>query len=140
MSDIYSTAPANQRPVGITVLAVLQLVIGLFGLCIPSIILFGATAAAFLGPLAAFVGGAGILVALAMFIGPVLHLIVAFGALNLRKWAWWLGIIATGVDVVVALLNLWNGMGFIQILCTTGFSIAVFIYLLTPGVRKAFQI
>lgn len=128
------------RPLGVTILAILQLIAGLLGLCVPTVVLLGSVALAFLGPFGTFVGVVGILAALLMLLGPVLHLIVAYGAMNLRKWAWWLGVIATGVDVAGAALNLWNGAGILQAIVPVGFSLLVFVYLLMPGVRQAFKI
>lgn len=129
-----------RRPLGVTILAILQLIAGLLGLCLPTVLLIGGTLVAFLGTAGTVVGVIGIIAGLLMLIGPLLHLIVAYGALNLHKWAWWLGVIATGVDVIGAALNLWNGVGLLQAIVPVGFSLIVFVYLLTPGVRQAFRI
>lgn len=129
-----------QRPLGVTILAILQLIAGLLGLCFPTVLLVGGTLLAFLGTVGTFVGVLGVLAGLLMLIGPLLHLIVAYGALNLRRWAWWLGILATGVDVLGAILNVWNGVGLIAAIIPVGFSLIVFVYLLTPGVRQAFKV
>lgn len=129
-----------ERPFGITLLAILQLVAGLFGLCLPTVLLLGGLGVSLLGPAGAFIGVIGIVIALLMYLGPLLHLIVAYGALKLRRWAWWLGILATGVDVLGVVLNLWNGAGAAAALLPAVFSVLVFIYLLTPGVRQAFRL
>jgi hypothetical protein len=129
-----------RRPLGVTILAILQLIAGLLGLCLPTVLLVGGTLVAFLGTAGTVIGAIGIVAGLLMLIGPLLHLIVAYGALNLRQWAWWLGVIATGVDVAGAALNLWNGVGLLQAIVPVGFSLIVFVYLLTPGVRQAFRI
>jgi hypothetical protein len=129
-----------QRPLGVTILAILQLIAGFLGLCFPTVLLIGGTLVAFLGPVGTFVGVLGIIGGLLMLIGPLLHLLVAYGALNLRKWAWWLGLIATGVDVLGAILNVWNGVGLVAAIIPVGFSLIVLIYLLTPGVRQAFRV
>jgi hypothetical protein len=134
------TQPSANRPLGITILALLQILLGLFGICLPTFFLIAGTAGLFLGPVGAALGGAGICIGLLLIAGPVLHLIVGFGALNLHKWAWWLGILATGVDVLAVILNLWNGAGVLAAILPAIFSVLVFIYLLMPGVRKAFQI
>jgi hypothetical protein len=128
------------RPLGVTILAILQLIAGLLGLCLPTVFLIGGALLAFIGPVGTFVGVLGIIAGLLMLIGPILHLIVAYGALNLRRWAWWLGIIATGVDILGAVLNVWNGVGLIASIIPVGFSLIVFVYLLMPGVRQAFKV
>jgi hypothetical protein len=137
-AEVQSTTV--QRPLGVTILAILQLIAGFLGLCFPTVLLIGGTLVAFLGPVGTFVGVLGIIAGLLMLLGPVLHLLVAYGALNLRKWAWWLGLIATGVDVLSAALNVWNGVGLVAAIIPVGFSLIVFVYLLTPGVRQAFRV
>ncbi len=139
MTTRSDTYPA-ERPFGITLLAILQLIAGLLGLCVPTVLLLGGLGVSLLGPVGAFVGVIGIVIALLMYMGPLLHLAVAFGALNLRRWAWWLGILATGVDVLGVVLNLWNGAGAAAAMLPAAFSVLVFIYLLTPGVRQAFRL
>jgi hypothetical protein len=134
------TPVEEKRPLGITILAILQVINGLLGLCVPVLVLTGSTIVAMLGPVGSFVGGTGICIGILLFLGPLLHFIVAVGAWYLKKWAWWLGIIATGVDVLGAALNIWNGAGVVHAVLSVGFSLIVFIYLLTPAVRKAFQI
>ncbi len=134
------STPMKNRPVGVTILGILQLIAGLIGLCIPLIVITGSTALTFASPVGTVVGLIGICAGLLILAGPVLHLIAAYGAFNLRKWAWWLGILATGVDVLGAAVNLWNGTGILQAIFPVGFSIIVFIYLLTPGVRQAFEV
>jgi hypothetical protein len=136
-----STLPNEEkRPLGITILAILQVIAGLWGLCVPVLVLTGSTVVALVGPVGKFVGGAGICIGGLLFLGPLMHFIVAVGAWYLKKWAWWTGIIATGIDVLGAALNIWNGAGVLQAVLSVGFSLIVFIYLLVPSVRKAFRI
>jgi hypothetical protein len=129
-----------ERPFGVTLLAILQFIAGLMGLCLPAILLVLGLGASFLGPVGGVMGILGFLIAGLLLIGPVLHFIVGFGALNLRTWAWWLGILATGVDVVGAVLNLWHGAGWLHAMGPVAFSVLVFLYLLTPSVRRAFRV
>lgn len=135
-TETYAT-PAS-RPFGITILGILQLLAGLFGLCIPSLLLVGGSAASLLG--LPVVGVPVLVIALLMYIAPLLHFFVAYGAFNLRPWAWWLGFLAVGLDVLGVVLNLWNGGGAVAAAGPALFSILVFIYLLTPGVRRAFRV
>ncbi len=136
-----STPPVEEkRPTGVTILAILQIIAGLLGLCVPVLVLTGSALVEMLGPVGTFVGTVGICIGVLLVAGPLLHFAVAIGAWMLKKWAWWLGVIATGVDVLGAALNLWNGAGIAHVLLSTIFSLVVFVYLLMPGVRKAFQI
>ena len=77
------------RPFGVTVIAVLLLISGLFGLCWPTLVFMGS---AFLGPV---FGTVGVIAGIFLIVGPLLQLIVAYGAFNLKQWAWYLGLIST---------------------------------------------
>ncbi len=131
------------RPTGITIIAILSLISGLLGLCGASP-LFAAGIVGALIPtgITQVVGAVLILVTALLVIGPILQIIFAYGAWNLRSWAWWLGIIATGVSVlgvVIAIL----GSGGAAILATVTnalLPIIIFIYLLIPDVRKSFNV
>src|SRR6186997_2471233 len=89
------------RPTGITIIAILALISGLLGLCGTAPV-FGLSLVAGM-----FVPPAGIIgpiigAILALF--PILLLIFAYGACNLRSWAWWLGLVATGGSVLSGIL------------------------------------
>jgi uncharacterized membrane protein (DUF2068 family) len=125
------------RPLGITLIAILAVINGLLGLCLPGIVIIGG------GIGALFSGGLGLIVVcggLLLAAGPLLWLIVAYGAWNLRPWAWWLGMIATGVTVVGVVINILNGVGILQALASAPLSIVIFIYLLLPDTRRAFGV
>ena len=120
-----------KRPFGITVIAILALISGLFGLCWPTLVFMGST---LLGPLVTV----GVIAGIFLIVGPLLQLIFSYGAFNLRSWAWYLGLIATGITVIGAVINMFDGASFWSIIWSSGLSIIIFIYLLTPGVRQAF--
>ena len=122
-----------KRPFGITLIAILALLSGLFGLCLPGLTLVGST---FLGPLAA----AGIFASLLLIIGPLLQFVFAYGAFKLRSWAWYLGLIASGIIIVGVIINRTNGGSFFAAMWAGFLPIIIFGYLLTPNARKAFGI
>lgn len=125
------------RPLGVTIIAILAFVNGLLGLCVPGLVIVGG------GIGALFSGGLGLIVVcggLLLAAGPILWLIVAYGAWNLRPWAWWLGIIATGVTVIGVIVNIVNGVGIVQAIASAPLSIVIFIYLLLPDIRRVFSI
>jgi hypothetical protein len=122
-----------KRPFGITLIAILALLSGLFGLCLPGLTLIGST---FLGPLAA----AGIFASLLLIVGPVLQFAFAYGAFKLRAWAWYLGLIASGIIIVGVIINRTNGGSFFAAMWAGFLPIIIFGYLLTPNARKAFGI
>lgn len=67
-------------------------------------------------------------------------LVFAFGALKLRPWAWYLGLIATGITVLGVIINLFQGASIWSAVMGSVLSIVIFIYLLAPKVRAAFGI
>ena len=120
------------RPFGITVIAILALLGGLFGLCWPIMIFTGST---FLGPI---FGTVGVIAGIFLIVGPILQLIFAYGAFKLSSWAWYLGLISTGLTVIGVVINLFDGASFWSAVWGSIWSIIIFVYLLTPGVRQAF--
>jgi len=122
------------RPFGVTVIGILALISGLFGLCWPILIFTGS---AFLGPI---FGTIGVIAGIFLIIGPLLHLIFAYGAFNLRSWAWYLGLIASGITVIGVVINLIQGGPFWSTIWGSVLSIIIFIYLLSANVRLAFGV
>ncbi len=125
------------RPTGITIIAILAFLSGLLGLCF-ALPVFGISliAGAFVPP----VGVIGIIISIILAASPLLMLVFAYGAWNLRSWAWLLGIIATGASVLSALIAVIT-TGNILAIGTHGIlPIIVFVYLLLPDTRKAFNV
>ena len=121
-----------KRPFGITVIAILALFGGLFGLCWPILVFTGST---FLGPI---LGTVGVFAGIFLIVGPILQLIFAYGAFKSRPWAWYLGLISSGITVLGVIINLFDGASFWSAIWGSILSIIIFIYLLTPNVRQAF--
>ena len=121
-----------KRPFGITVIAIFALISGLFGLCWPILVFTGST---FLGPI---FGTVGVIAGILLIVGPILQLVFAFGAFNLRSWAWYLGLISTGITVLGVIINLFDGASIWSAFCGSIWSVIIFIYLLTPNVRQTF--
>lgn len=121
-----------KRPFGITVIAIFALIGGLFGLCWPTLVFTGS---AFLGPI---FGTIGVFAGIFLIIGPILQLFFAFGAFKLSSWAWYLGLISSGITVFGVVIHVFNGASFWSALWGSIVPIIIFIYLLTPNVRQAF--
>lgn len=125
------------RPTGVTIIAILAFISGLLGLCGALPVVGISLIAGIFVPL---VGAIGAIIGILLAASPILMLIFAYGAWNLRSWAWWLGIVATGISVLSALIAVF-GSGNIAAIATHGLlPIIVFIYLLVPDVRKAFAV
>jgi len=83
----------------------------------------------------------GFILACVLAFGPVLQIAFAYGAWNLRPWAWWLGIVATGIAVAGVLVNIVGSGGAMAWTIVTNalLPIIIFVYLLIPNTRKAFN-
>lgn len=135
----------SQRPTGVTLLAVLFIILGLVSL-LWSLLVFGFGAVT--GVTGAIIGVDNVTAAgRASFwngvfgvAGAMIDFIVAFGLLNLRRWAWLLALIAVGINVVTGVLGLFEGGFFAVCWGILGLIVPAIIlyYLLRPDVRRAF--
>lgn len=126
---------AVERPMGVTILAVLALIGGVLGV-IGSIVLFG------LGGVASTVsGGLGGMTMLFAILGlaqAVLSIAFGVGAWSLQPWAWMLGVVAMGLSVALTVVSMIiTGFGFNYII-SLAIAAVVLYYLFTPEVRRAF--
>lgn len=131
------------RPTGITIIAILSLISGILGLCGVAP-LFGLSIAGAIIPtgVTQILGAIGIVVSALLFLGPVLQIIFAYGAWNLRSWAWWFGIVATGISVLGVLIGIIGSGGAAIYTAVTNalLPVIIFVYLLVPDVRRSFNV
>lgn len=126
----------QQRPLGITIFAILAGVGGVFGL-IGGAALLGigslATAAGFL------VGAVAVVFGLLILAVAILEIGLAYGLWTMKPWAWSLGIGLEAVAVVLELIRFAGGRStassFIVTLVIAG---AIIWYLTQPHVRALF--
>ena len=125
------------RPTGVTIIAILAFLSGLLGLC-AALPVFGISllAGIFVPP----VGVIGSIIGLILAFSPILLIIFAYGAWNLRSWAWLLGIVATGISVLSALVAVFTTGHVVAIVSHGILPIIIFVYLLMPNVRKSFHL
>ena len=129
--------PTAARPTGITILAVLSAIGGVF------LILFGIGAVAGGGVLGAAATGlplAGLLsvIGLIALVVGVADLVLAYGFWNLRPWGWQLGAALQVVSVIVAILEYLSFGGITNVIISIVVSGVILYYLNTPTVRQAF--
>jgi len=135
----------TQRPTGVTLLAIAFIILGLLSLFWSMLVFgFGAatgvTGALFGDDVMKTVGGAQTINGLVGVVGAIVDLIVAYGLLALKRWAWLLALVGVGISVVSGVLGLFSG-GFVAVCCgIIGLIIpaAILYYLLQPDVRRAF--
>lgn len=112
------------RPLGITILAILQLLSAVVA------ILGGATAVS----IALLLGPAGFIVlilgAIVLVIG-IIGLIVFYGLWNLKGWAWWLTFILNLITIIMAFPNFFT--------INVAISVIIVIYLWLPDVKSKFR-
>ncbi len=131
------------RPTGVTIIALLALLSGALGLCgVSPLVGISVLGALIPTGITQVLGALGIVIAAVLAIGPVLQVIFAYGAWNLRGWAWWLGILATGVSVLGVVVSILGsgGAAIWTALTNALLPIIIFIYLLMPDVRRAFRV
>ncbi|MFZ2489821.1 MAG: hypothetical protein WAZ19_17075 [Anaerolineae bacterium] len=127
----------QQRPTGITILAVLAILGGLLGLC-GSAALFGLSG---LGALSSsgISAGTGILYGLLGLVSSLLYLAFGFGAWTLRPWAWILGIVGAGFSVLSNVLSLVTGnTTFLSALIGVAIAAVILWYLFRPEIKAVF--
>lgn len=127
----------QQRPTGITILAILALIGG--GLTL----LAGVTYIAFGSVAGGRSGGLGELVVvlgIVLLVTAAIELAFAYGAWRLRPWAWALGIAGAALGIVSNVLQIVDGQGSLAapIASIVVFG-AIIYYLNTPAVKGAFS-
>ena len=131
----------KERPTGITVLAVIYIILGMLSL-FWALFVFG-----WGGMLSLFnfdpgsVGNPPLWNGFVGIVVAIIQIVVAVGLFNLQRWAWILALVAVGLNIVQGILAMFGGglftwcCGPIMLIIPVG----ILIYLLTPGVRQAFE-
>lgn len=134
-----------QRPMGVTILAVLAAIGGVLGLCGSLTIIglggvLGGLAAGLGAPVAdaAALGGLTVIFGVLSLVLAVLYLIFAYGAWTLQPWAWILGIAGAILSLVLSLINVLQGAGIGSQLVSIIIAGVILYYLNTPDVKRAF--
>ncbi|HID51897.1 MAG TPA: hypothetical protein EYP41_07670 [Anaerolineae bacterium] len=135
----------KKRPTGITILAVIFLIMGLLSLVWSGVVfgfgslnlffgsIFGADAMAAYGGSSVWAGVLGLAAA-------GVKIVVAIGLLYMKQWAWYLSILAVALTLVEGIFGVFSGGIFAFICGGIGLiiPILIFIYLLRPHIRKLF--
>ena len=125
---------AAERPLGVTVIAVMSAIGGFFGLLASLVFLgFGATTAA------SGLGGLAFLAGLIILAYSLLSLALAYGFWTLQPWAWPLGVGVQALGIVQAVLQFLNdGTQFFSLLVSLAIAGVILWYLFQPHVKAAF--
>jgi hypothetical protein len=115
------------RPTGITILAILSGVGGVL-MAIAGIGLFVLGAVAF--------GGLGALLGLAFLAVAALYIAFCVGALQLKPWAWPLGVVGAAASAILSLLQLIGGD--LSQIIAIAIAAAILYYLNQPAIKALF--
>jgi hypothetical protein len=136
----------KERPAGITVIVVIFFALGIFSLLWGALVLgigglsalfgslFGAQNMTSFGNASAWTGYFGIVTAL-------VQIVVAFGLIAMKKWAWILALVGLALTVVLGVIGMFTGGVFAFICGSLGLilPVIILIYLLSKGIRTAFS-
>ena len=137
----------KERPAGITVIVALYIALGIFSLVWGGLVLgigglsalfgslFGVQNMTSFGSASAWTGYFGIVTAL-------VQIVVAFGLLAMKKWAWILALVGLALTVILGVIGMFVGGVFAFICGSLGLilPVIILIYLVSTNTRKAFGI
>jgi uncharacterized membrane protein (DUF2068 family) len=132
------------RPLGVTILGVLAILGGIASLCLGGLVALGSTALS--GNISTATHGistvnSGTLAAIGGFTAVlgVLEIVFGVGFLQLKGWAWMLGIVLQAISVVFGIAQIATGSStFLNQALGLVISLVILFYLFTPQVRAAF--
>ncbi len=130
-----------QRPVGVTILAVLAILYGIFSLLLA---LLGLLGSALLASGVAIKYSAATLVyaTIADAVLGILYLAFGIGAFRLKGWAWTTGVVVVVLDVVRTIVGVviqgFTAGRIVSASITIVIALVVLWYLFRPNVRAAF--
>ena len=134
-----------KRPTGVTILAVLAIVYGVFSLLIALLgVLGSALVVSGVGAAAIrFSIGELVYATIADVVLGILYLAFGIGAFSLRGWAWTAGVVALVLDALRQILGLFFISGFtatraVGAAITIVIALVLLWYLFRPNVRAAF--
>jgi uncharacterized membrane protein (DUF2068 family) len=123
-----------QRPTGVTIIAVLAAIGGIFGL-LASLVLLGLGAAG----TASGLGGLAFVAGIIVLAYAVLSLVLAYGFWTLKSWAWPLGVGVQVLGIVQAVLQFMNDSSqVVSLVISLAIAAVILWYLYQPHVKTAF--
>jgi len=134
------------RPQSVTVLAILQLISGVFSLLDGLFILLfagifgGLGAVGFGAKVGTVIGGFIAIFAAISFILGLLSLLLTWGLFQLKTWAWTGTLIVHIIATLAQIAKMFGSGGTAVNFLTLGFAAASIYYLLRPDVKQAFLV
>ncbi|MEG4120956.1 hypothetical protein QUA43_26245 [Microcoleus sp. N9_B4] len=134
------------RPQSVTVLAILQLISGVFSILDGLFILLfagifgGLGAVGFGAKVGTVIGGFIAIFAGISFILGLLSLLLTWGLFQLKNWAWTGTLIVHIIATLAQIAKMLGSGGTAVNFLTLGFAVASIYYLLRPDVKQAFRV
>lgn len=130
----------RERPLGITILAVLAIIGGLFLLlgAIGLLAAGGLVAAGGDSAVSGALGGMAMIFGLGALVLAVLYLAFGFGAWTLKPWAWTLGVVSQGLGLLLSLVQIVMGSPIQNHIVGILIAAAILFYLFQPNIKAAF--
>jgi hypothetical protein len=125
-----------QRPMGVTILAVLAAIGGVLAI-LAGLVLVGLSSSVAATDMALPLSGAVAILGIVSIVVGIGDLAFAYGAWGLKPWAWMLGIVLEVVGIVVNLLEFRSATATSTIISVV-IAGAIIYYLYQPHVRRAF--
>ena len=126
-----------QRPTGVTILAVLQLIGGILSVLGGIGLLFAGATATPDGPGAN--SGVATVFGFGLIVSGTIGLIAGYGLFTLKGWGWLLAVIFSILNVLSSLWNLIQGNAILSAIVGLVVSGLILYYLYTPTVKRAFD-
>ena len=137
----------EERPAGITLIVTLYFILGGLSLLWSGLVfgwgglnsvfgsLFGADQARAYGETIAWSGFLGL-------VSAVVQIVVAFGLLGMKKWAWILAMIGVALTILQGVVGMFGGGAFAIMCGSIGLilPVVILVYLLRPNIRRAFGV
>lgn len=129
--------PAATRPLGITILAVLAAIGGVFAI-LGGIALVGlmGVAGASTGSPALF--GLGAVFGLVILVVGVAYIAFAYGAWTLKPWAWPLGVALAAISLLLSVLNIVSGGSIAGEIINIVIAAVILYYLFQANIKALF--
>ncbi|MFW9770498.1 MAG: hypothetical protein ACFFF9_10830 [Candidatus Thorarchaeota archaeon] len=88
------SAPSGERPLGVTILAVLEIIAGALGL-------FGAITLITIGAMIPWLGAFAVIFGVVVLFLALIDLIVGWGLWTLKSWAWMVALIVNIINLIL---------------------------------------
>jgi hypothetical protein len=86
-----------------------------------------------------FVGAVAVMRGLIISVVALLYLLSIFGALLAKRWAWWTGVIAVVLNLLLVLAGLIQGASILEALAWSLIPAVLLFYLFTPTKNNALR-